>query len=46
MVVWQGVAMGRPSRIHVSIAQNDTGAITLVQVGGQALVVGEGRLEL
>jgi trans-2,3-dihydro-3-hydroxyanthranilate isomerase len=41
---WQGVAMGRPSRIHVAITQDAAGAITRVQVGGEAVVVAEGRL--
>jgi trans-2,3-dihydro-3-hydroxyanthranilate isomerase len=46
VVSWQGVAMGRPSRIHVRIAQSNTGAIARVQVGGQAVVVGRGTLFL
>jgi trans-2,3-dihydro-3-hydroxyanthranilate isomerase len=41
----QGVAMGRPSRIHVSI-DSAAGAITRVRVGGQAVSVGRGELEL
>jgi trans-2,3-dihydro-3-hydroxyanthranilate isomerase len=41
---WQGVAMGRPSRIHVAITQDAAGAITRVQVGGEAVVVAEGKL--
>jgi trans-2,3-dihydro-3-hydroxyanthranilate isomerase len=39
----QGVKMGRPSRIHVSIEQED-GAIQRVRVGGKAVLVGEGHL--
>jgi trans-2,3-dihydro-3-hydroxyanthranilate isomerase len=39
----QGVAMGRPSRIHISIDSND-GAITRVRVGGTSVVVGRGEL--
>jgi trans-2,3-dihydro-3-hydroxyanthranilate isomerase len=42
----QGVAMGRPSRLHMRIAQNDSGPITRVQVGGKAVRVGEGRIDL
>jgi trans-2,3-dihydro-3-hydroxyanthranilate isomerase len=38
----QGVAMGRPSRIHIVIKSNERGEITRVQVGGQAVLVGEG----
>ena len=39
----QGVKMGRPSRIHVSIEQDGT-TITGVRVGGKAVLVGEGVL--
>jgi trans-2,3-dihydro-3-hydroxyanthranilate isomerase len=39
----QGVRMGRPSRLHISIEQ-DTGTITQVRVGGKAVLVGEGTL--
>ncbi len=39
----QGVAMGRASRIHVAI-EGTPGAITDVKVGGQAVLVGDGRL--
>jgi trans-2,3-dihydro-3-hydroxyanthranilate isomerase len=46
MVSWQGVAMGRPSRIHIAIATGDDGAVTRVQVGGQAVVVAKGKLTL
>ena len=41
----QGVAMGRPSRLHMRITQDDTGAITRVQVGGKAVRVGEGVID-
>lgn len=41
----QGVAMGRPSRLHMRITQGDDGAITRVQVGGKAVRIGEGSLE-
>ena len=44
MVSWQGVAMGRPSRIHIAIAQDANGAISRVQVGGQAITVARGTL--
>jgi trans-2,3-dihydro-3-hydroxyanthranilate isomerase len=43
MVSSQGVAMGRPSRIHISIDSKDE-MITRVRVGGQAVVVGRGKL--
>jgi trans-2,3-dihydro-3-hydroxyanthranilate isomerase len=39
----QGARMGRPSRIHISIEQ-DEGRITRVRVGGRSVLVGEGRL--
>ena len=41
----QGVAMGRPSRLHMRIEQDGNGAITRVQVGGKAVRVGEGTIE-
>jgi trans-2,3-dihydro-3-hydroxyanthranilate isomerase len=41
----QGVKMGRPSRVHISIGLDD-GEITRVQVGGEAVLVGEGSLEV
>jgi trans-2,3-dihydro-3-hydroxyanthranilate isomerase len=44
IVSWQGVAMGRPSRIHVMIAQDATGAVSRVQVGGEAVQVAQGEL--
>jgi trans-2,3-dihydro-3-hydroxyanthranilate isomerase len=46
IVSHQGVAMGRPSRIHVAITISGQGAIERVQVGGQAVLVAEGRLAL
>ena len=46
IVSWQGVAMGRPSRIHIAIAQDATGEISRVQVGGGAVLVAEGTLTL
>lgn len=39
----QGVAMGRPSRIHIRIAVRGSD-ITQVQVGGESVLVGDGRL--
>lgn len=45
IVSLQGVAMGRPSRIHVAIT-GEAGGITRVRVGGRAVVVAEGRLRL
>ena len=45
IVSLQGVAMGRASRIHVSIG-GTSGAITEVKVGGEAVLVGRGELLL
>jgi trans-2,3-dihydro-3-hydroxyanthranilate isomerase len=39
----QGVAMGRPSRIHIAI-DGEPDRITRVRVGGQAVLVGRGEL--
>jgi trans-2,3-dihydro-3-hydroxyanthranilate isomerase len=44
MVSLQGVAMGRPSRIHMSIDSNGE-MITRVRVGGQSVLVGRGVVE-
>jgi trans-2,3-dihydro-3-hydroxyanthranilate isomerase len=44
IISWQGVAMGRPSRIHIAITQDPAGAISRVQVGGEAVVVAHGTL--
>jgi trans-2,3-dihydro-3-hydroxyanthranilate isomerase len=46
IVSLQGVAMGRPSRIHIAIGTKADGTVSRVQVGGQAVLVGEGRLKL
>jgi trans-2,3-dihydro-3-hydroxyanthranilate isomerase len=46
MVNLQGVAMGRPSRLHMRISEDGNGAITRVQVGGKAVRVGEGTIDL
>jgi trans-2,3-dihydro-3-hydroxyanthranilate isomerase len=43
IVSLQGVAMKRPSRVHVSI-DSRAGEITRVRVGGQSVLVGEGTL--
>jgi trans-2,3-dihydro-3-hydroxyanthranilate isomerase len=43
MVSWQGVAMGRPSRIHMAIT-SDGNTISRVQVGGKAVTVAKGEL--
>jgi trans-2,3-dihydro-3-hydroxyanthranilate isomerase len=43
MVSLQGVAMKRPSRLHISI-ESDGGTITRVRVGGKAVLVAEGSL--
>ena len=43
MVSLQGVAMKRPSRIHISI-DSDGSAITRVRVGGTSVLVAEGSL--
>ena len=45
MVNLQGVAMGRPSRLHMRIAEEE-GAITRVQVGGKSVLVGSGEIAL
>jgi trans-2,3-dihydro-3-hydroxyanthranilate isomerase len=43
LVSLQGVAMGRPSRISISIDSRD-GVITRVRVGGRAVLVGRGDI--
>jgi trans-2,3-dihydro-3-hydroxyanthranilate isomerase len=45
IVISQGVAMGRPSRIHVAVT-GTSAAVTGVKVGGEAVLVGEGALIL
>jgi trans-2,3-dihydro-3-hydroxyanthranilate isomerase len=45
LVSLQGVAMKRPSRIHISI-DTDGRAITRVRVGGRAVLVGSGELNI
>ena len=47
LVSLQGVKMGRPSRVHISISSTPGGAdITSVQVGGASVLVAEGSLYL
>jgi trans-2,3-dihydro-3-hydroxyanthranilate isomerase len=46
MLNLQGVAMGRPSRIHIRIAAGADGTIQRVQVGGTAVRVAEGTLDI
>jgi trans-2,3-dihydro-3-hydroxyanthranilate isomerase len=46
LVSLQGVKMGRPSRIHIRITEDASRAITRVQVGGKAVRVGEGTIDL
>ena len=41
----QGVKMGRPSLVHIAIGV-DGGEIVRVQVGGEAVLVGEGYVEV
>ena len=43
MLGLQGVKMGRPSHIHISV-EADGDAITSVRVGGEAVLAGEGTL--
>jgi trans-2,3-dihydro-3-hydroxyanthranilate isomerase len=45
MISLQGVKMGRPSRIHISIGVAN-GEIVSVRVGGEAVLAGEGTLYL
>ncbi len=46
IISWQGVAMGRPSRIHIAIGQDAAGHISRVQVGGEAVTVARGVLDV
>jgi trans-2,3-dihydro-3-hydroxyanthranilate isomerase len=43
LVSLQGVRMGRPSRIHIALSSR-AGVLEGVQVGGEAVVVGEGTI--
>ena len=46
MVSLQGVAMGRPSRIYMTITSDASGAVTRVQVGGKSVRIGDGTISL
>jgi len=43
--VWQGVEMGRPSRL-IDVAEKRGGAVTRIRVGGKCALVMEGRISL
>ena len=43
MLSLQGVAMGRPSRLHISI-DSDEDRVTRVRVGGRSVLVGRGEI--
>jgi trans-2,3-dihydro-3-hydroxyanthranilate isomerase len=43
MLSLQGVKMGRPSHVHISIGVNGE-AIASVRVGGEAVLAGEGTI--
>lgn len=45
LVSLQGVAMGRPSRIHISIDSQDE-MISRVRIGGTSVLVGRGTLDV
>jgi predicted PhzF superfamily epimerase YddE/YHI9 len=45
MLSLQGVAMGRPSRIHMSL-DSDGDRIARVRVGGKSVLVGRGELTI
>ena len=45
MLSLQGLAMGRPSRVHISI-DSDEDRITRVRVGGVSVLVGRGELAI
>jgi predicted PhzF superfamily epimerase YddE/YHI9 len=44
MVSLQGVKMGRPSYVNISIDADKNGKISGVRVGGEAVLAGEGTL--
>jgi len=46
MVSLQGMKMGRPSYVHISIDADNNGKIGGVRVGGEAVLAGEGTLYL
>jgi trans-2,3-dihydro-3-hydroxyanthranilate isomerase len=43
LVSLQGVRVGRPSRIHIALSSG-AGVLEEVQVGGEAVIVGEGKI--
>ena len=45
MVNLQGVKLGRPSWIHISI-ESSNGSISRVRVGGTSVFVAEGTMEV
>lgn len=45
MLSLQGVAMGRPSRIHIAIDSQDE-MITRARIGGTSVLVGRGEIEM
>jgi len=45
LISLQGVAMGRPSRVHISV-DSANGTIAGVRVGGESVLVGRGELEI
>ena len=46
MISLQGVRMLRPSRIHMRITARAPQAVTRVQVGGQAVKIGTGTIDI
>lgn len=45
-VIEQGVEMGRPSRIEVTVRRDGSGGdVAVVEIGGTAVVVGSGRID-
>jgi trans-2,3-dihydro-3-hydroxyanthranilate isomerase len=45
-VIEQGIEMGRPSELRVALDHDGTGEASAVLVGGDAVVVGQGEIEL
>ena len=45
LVIAQGVEMGRPSRIALSL-QVERGALSTASIGGPAVLIGEGTIDL
>ena len=43
--IWQGVDMGRPSQLYIEVDKKD-GKTIAVRVGGTAVVIGEGSLQI